>query len=193
MPPMAAVVAAEEPEIAAKNAQETMATREMPPVTQPTRESANSTSFLDRAARRHNVTGQEKAGNCQHGKVIRAAEQLLSDNCKGDARVDGNRHNRGNSQCPGNGKADYHAQQEYHNQDYRSKLRQRFQNHLSASFSAARFITASFSRRRYTNSTSTARMEKKNPMAMIRYMYCMGSFSAALFWKVPTGIIKQAE
>ena len=48
MPPIAAVVATEEPEIAAKNAHATRETSEMPPEIQPTSESANETSRFER-------------------------------------------------------------------------------------------------------------------------------------------------
>lgn len=44
---MAAVVATEEPEMAAKNVQATMETSEIPPEIHPTSESANATSRLE--------------------------------------------------------------------------------------------------------------------------------------------------
>lgn len=47
MPPIAAVVATEEPEIAAKNAQATIDTKEIPPEIHPTRESAKETRRPD--------------------------------------------------------------------------------------------------------------------------------------------------
>ena len=65
---MAAVVATEEPEIAAKNVQATMDTREIPPEIQPTR---------DR----------------QHGKAVGVCENSLCDHYKCKLRIKENRYN----------------------------------------------------------------------------------------------------
>ena len=83
MPPMAAVVAAEEPEMAAKKAQETIATREMPPVTHPTRESANSTSFLDSPPAVIMSPARKKPGTANIAKL----SALLNSFCPTTANV----------------------------------------------------------------------------------------------------------
>ena len=77
MPPIAAVVAAEEPEMAAKNMQPTTATRARPPGNRPTRELMKLTSLSEMPPWLISVPERMKKGTAMKGKESQEVKSFL--------------------------------------------------------------------------------------------------------------------
>ncbi len=84
MPPIAAVVATDEPEIAAKKVHATTDTREIPPEIQPTSVSANETKRFDRPPLAMMSPAKKKAGSASIAKLLQPANifWVISDSDK---------------------------------------------------------------------------------------------------------------